>query len=459
MGTERIGWIGLGKLGLTCATTLSVHAGVEVIGYDPDPRVGKILAGDIPPLNNEQGLVDLLTRHRITQADDIRGVVAGVTGLRGDPDGGTGLIFLSVQTPHGPQYGGENPMPNSRADFDYSYLVAACRAASDAADDLGVDITLVIISTCLPGTIRRLVLPVLSERVRVIYNPFFIAMGTTVQDFLHPEFLLLGTDGHRPADVNPLLQLYGRMHPAGQRNYWVHLMSIESAELTKVAYNTFISLKIVFANTLMEICDGIAGADVDEVTQALQTGTDRIVSGRYLTAGMGDGGACHPRDNIAMSYLARNMGLRVDPFEFVTRAREQQSEYLAMLIDFHHSLHPQLPIMLLGKSYKPESDLVYGSPALLLASQLERFGLAYGHWDHHVDDGGLPPAMTLLGMQPAIWVICTKHPEYAEADMPFPPGSVILDPFRYINPDDHPGCTVIGIGSDRGRGGLGYDER
>lgn len=437
-----VGWIGLGKLGLTCALTLAHNAdGVTVVGYDPDPHVAKILAGDEPPRSREEGLPDLLADGAtIGLADDIHGVVANTDGL----------VFVSVQTPHRPQYGGEVPMPQTRADFDYSYLRQAAEAVSQAADEQGRDITLVIVSTCLPGSVRRHVLPVLSDRVAVIYNPFFIAMGTTVRDFLTPEFVLLGVDRDRPADVAPLLDLYHDLYGGldGVSGLpQARLMSIESAELTKVAYNTFISMKIVFANTLMEICDGIPGADVDDVTGALTWARDRITSGKYLTAGMGDGGACHPRDNIAMSWLAQTMGLSDDPFEFVTVARERQSDWLARIVADHHGLNPDLPVVLLGKSYKPESDLTYGSPALLLAHQLTARGVSYEHWDWHVD-GLLPDQIAVSGGLPSIWVICTRHPEYAGPDLRFPPGSVVIDPFRYIRPGDHPGVQVLGIGAD-----------
>jgi UDPglucose 6-dehydrogenase len=431
-----VGWVGLGKLGLTCALTLEHHAGVDVVGYDPRPEVHEILSGVRPPDNREAGIEELIGASHLVLGNDIDFVV----------DATDGIVFLAVQTPHLPSYGGEKPMPPTRADFDYSYLIKAAEAVSEAAVRLDKDITLVVISTVLPGTMRAQVMPVLSDRVTLVYNPFFIAMGTTVRDFLTPEFILIGVD--EPEDATDLADLYRRLHGTGSGVPRIQAMSIESAELTKVAYNTFISLKIVFTNTLMEICEQIPKADVDEVTGALGNATDRIVSRKYLTAGMGDGGACHPRDNIAMSWLARARGLSTDPFQYVTHAREDQSRWLARIVDHHASGRfdkPQRPIVLLGKSYKPESDLTYGSPALLLAHQLAERGLAFEHWDSHVDtDGALPLDQTIgLASPDVVWVICTKHPEYAGLE--FQKGSTVIDPFRYIPHRD--GVEVVSLGA------------
>lgn len=430
---QTVGWLGLGKLGMTCALAMEQHGGVEIVGYDPDPAVRDILNGTRPPGHKEQGLSEMIAATTIELAANIDDVVSGTSGL----------VFCSVQTPHQPRYGGEVPMPATRADFDYRTLVEAAESVSEAADRLGRDVTLVIISTCLPGTVRRLVLPVLSDRVTVVYNPFFIAMGTTLYDFLDPEFILIGADD--PVHAKPLIDLYFRLHGVTANPYGpqVQLMTIESAELTKVAYNTFISMKIVFANTLMQICTDIPNADVDQVTNALGKAKNRIVSPKYLTAGMGDGGACHPRDNIAMAWLAATLGVENDPFEFVTQAREAQTRWLASIVDYHYAMNSERPVILLGKSYKPDSDLTYGSPALLLAHYLGDMGIPFEHWDWNVD-GSLPDHGSVAGGFPATWVICTRHPEYA--DLKFPDGSVVIDPFRFVC-DQHESVQLVRLGA------------
>jgi UDPglucose 6-dehydrogenase len=390
---STVGWLGLGKLGLPCANALA-SCGHDVIGCDP-----------FPP--DDPGLVKLGSLADVVAATD-------------------GLVLVCVQTPHQCAYGGEQPMPAEPRDFDYSALTQAIRELRDEANRQNRLLTAVVISTVLPGTTRTRLLPLLHRsHLTLVYGPYFPAMGTEREDFLNPEFQLLGADDHGGEEA---AALYRTVHDRPLR-----LVSIESAELAKVAYNCFISMKIVYANMLAEICDA-TGADVDEVTGTLALATRRLLSPAYLSAGMGDGGYCHPRDNIAMSWLAQRIGLSVDLMGFVSDARDVQSARLACLVRDQRDL-TGLPVVLLGKAFKPGIAMTGGSPALLLASQLREAGIAdAGHWDPYVDDrSGLVPGV------PALFVIATAHPEFASLD--FPPGSVIIDPHGYI--PSRPGVTLI----------------
>lgn len=428
MGTVTVGWLGLGKLGLPCALALGHHADVDVVGYDPDPRVAKILDGDTSLLHRERGVEELIsTGHRVELVPSIGDAVSATDGL----------VFVAVPTPHAPEYGGETPAPAKPRDFDYAQLAAAVSDLADASRRRAKPITVVIVSTVLPGTLRRVIAPVVEESaVRIMYNPFFIAMGTAVKDFLHPEFVLVGAD--RPGDAAPLFELYHRLDDRiAKRNAEIRIVSWETAELTKVAYNTFISLKIVFANTLLEISDHL-GADVDDVFGTLRLGRDRITGDAYLRGGVGDGGACHPRDNIAMSWLARHLDLSADPFEFVTNAREAQSEWLADRIALEAE-NRGLPIVLLGKAYKPDSDLTYGSPGLLLAHQLRERGVDFDHLDLRVD--GVERSDRV-----AVYAVLTSHPWYETLAAAVPSGSAVVDPFRYVRDAD--GVEVVRLGEN-----------
>ena len=182
--------------------------------------------------------------------------------------------------------------------FRYRYLV---RSIKDISAVVKRETVVAINSTVLPGTIRRHIKPVASPSLRLCYNPFFIAMGTTMRDFLHPEFVLLGVDD--PGSAAGVEAFYAALTEAP-----ICRMSIDSAELTKVAYNTYIGLKIVFANTLMEICHKSPGANVDDVTGALKRAHRRLISPQYLDGGMGDAGrlssAGQHRDVLAGSGVA-----------------------------------------------------------------------------------------------------------------------------------------------------------
>lgn len=347
----KIGFVGLGKLGLPVALAIE-SAGHEVYGIDTDPGVWEILrTRKLPYL--EQDAQALLRNSKIDVTDSRH--------LSEWAD----LIFVAVQTPHKPEYEGITPLPKERADFDYSWLRKAVSAVSGAKQ-------IVIVSTVLPGTLEREIAPIVDLET-VLYNPSFIAMGTTIPDFRDPEFVLVGSDGCHPGQLE---KLYASIHEAP-----VFVTTIKTAELTKVAYNTFIGLKIVFANAMMEICEKI-GADVDDLTDALSLATRRLMSPAYMRGGMGDGGGCHPRDNIALSWLARELGLSFDIFEAMMLARERQTEWLAELLE--QEANGEL-VQVLGMSYKPETALTVGSPALLLADALSRRGVKFKQSDPYID--------------------------------------------------------------------------
>lgn len=413
---STVGWIGLGKLGLTCALALEQHGGHTIVGYDPSPRAARILSGEEPP-PEEQGIEELLDRTRLKLAASPAEVVAATDGI----------VMMSVQTPHDPRYGGEAPMPGRPVDFEYGYLVQAVRDVARAAAEQGKDITLVVISTVLPGTTRAHLAPLCGPRVRLVYGPYFIAMTSTVADFLHPEFVLLGSDDQ--AALADVADLYATVHDRP-----VHAVSIESAELLKVSYNTFISMKIVFANSLMEICEK-TGADCDQIADGLALAADRITSPAYMRGGMGDSGACHPRDNQAMSWLADRLDLSVDLMGFVSGARERQSAWLADVVEHWHRMS-RLPVTLLGKAYKPNVSLTHGSAGLLIAHQLRERGINVEHWDPYTDGGQAPTT------QPQVYVITTRHDAFL--NLAAPPGSVVIDPHGYM--PDQPGVTTLRIG-------------
>lgn len=328
------------------------------------------------------------------------------------------LIFIAVQTPHAPEYEGITDMPEETAPFDLSYLLKAVLAVDAIADP---SIPIVIVSTVLPGDIRRDILPLVGDRP-VLYNPAFIAMGTVEEDFLDPEFVLIGHEDKDWVAAALLRDFYKEF----LQTPMFALMSIESAELTKVAYNTFISQKIVFANTMMEICERVGG-NVDDVLYALHRGHRRILSPKYLSAGMGDGGPCHPRDNIAMAHIAQKYQLSADPFSFVVRAREAQSKELARLIAGQPTSHR--PVTLLGRAYKPGVDIETGSAGLLL--------------EQHLVEAGREVVWDVIS-EPGVFVLCLPD---NRGD--YPPGSVIIDPWG--TQSDVSECEVIRIGRHLGR--------
>lgn len=410
----RVGMVGLGKLGLPVAYAMASR-GLEVYGYDPHVSA--------PPedVSHEHGLAEtiLAAEGRMRFCSDVAEVVAACE-----------VVFVAVQTPHEREYEGITPLPDERKDFDYRYLEIAAAEIAAAAWHQQKRLTVAVISTVLPGTMRKRILPRLQEGVSLVYNPSFIAMGTTISDFLQPEFVLLGGDEQGLVEA-----VYREVFGAVDRPRHAR-MSIESAELTKVAYNTFIGLKLAFANTLLEVCEKTEGTDVDEVTGALKLAHRRLISPAYLDAGMGDGGSCHPRDNIALSWLARELELSFDIFEAAMLQRERQGEWLADRMEALGAEH-NLPLGILGFAYKPRSHLIAGSHPLFVASVLRRRGHPVDLHDPYAQQDAGPP------MRAQVFLVGCKHPEYAA--MPLPEGSVVIDPWRYLSPQE--GVRLVRLGA------------
>ena len=415
----KIGFLGLGKLGISCALAIE-SKGHDVVGYDSNPIAQGYIRNKKIPYKEEgvnQALINsnikLVTLSELVKFSEI--------------------IFVGVQTPHHEKYEGVTELPQDRVDFDYTFLKNASIELFEEIKKQNLEKTVIIMSTVLPGTIEREIKPLLNNQVRLCYNPFFIAMGTTMHDYLNPEFVLFGVEDLDAAKKAE--EFYKTLTSAT-----FFKTSIKNAELIKVAYNTFIGMKIVFANVLMEICQK-TGADVDEVTDALKLANSRLISGKYFTGGMGDGGACHPRDNIALSWLSRKLNLSFDWFENIMLAREKQTEWLADLMEEY-----DLPKVILGTSYKPESNLEIGSASLLLKNILEKRGHKVIKYDPYVDSDTANNIKNRF-KEPCVFLIGTKHPDFI--NFGFPECSVIIDPWRYM--PDMKNVNVIRLGSNQSK--------
>ena len=207
-------------------------------------------------------------------------------------------------------------------------------------------------------------------------------------------------------------------------------------------------MKIAFANTVMEVAHKTPGCDADAVTDAMALATGRLLSPKYLRGGMGDGGGCHPRDNIALSWLARELGLSYDWFEHLMLCRERQTDWLADLIEEQHERLEltERKVGIYGRAFKAGTNLTVGSPATLLTNILQERGFEVESYDPYVDPGPCP--FTDRG----VYFVATNHPDFAAPEWTYPEGSVVLDPWRYVPPQD--GVEVIPVGVGPRNGGL-----
>ena len=328
-----IGFIGVGKLGMACAETMaSKHT---VTGYDIYPRS----SDKIKIVTNLQEAVE-----------------------------GKELIFIAVQTPHDPIYGGDRPITHlENKDFDYTLVNDVLAQVNKFAKP---EQLVVLISTVLPGTTRRELKNNITN-ARFIYNPYLIAMGSVEWDMVNPEMVIIGTkDGDETGDAKLLTNFYDTIMENNPR-YVVGTW--DEAECIKIFYNTFISAKIGIVNMIQDVAIKQGNIDVDVVTNALAHSTMRIMGPKYMTAGMGDAGPCHPRDNIALRYLAEELDLGYDIFDTIIKARELQAKNMAHYIYNHRE---GLPIYIHGKAYKPNVTYLEGSYSLLVGHYLTELGVA-----------------------------------------------------------------------------------
>lgn len=161
----------------------------------------------------------------------------------------------------------------------------------------------------------------------------------------------------------------------------------EECEAIKIFYNTFISVKIGLVNMIQDFAIKIGNMNVDVVTNALSKSKMRIMGPKYMTSGMGDAGACHPRDNIALRWLAREYSIGYDLFDAVIHAREIQAKNLANFLISHCDVRGKvLPIVIHGKTYKPDVEYCIGSYSILVGHYINQMGYHYMYVDPLADD-------------------------------------------------------------------------
>jgi len=397
-----VSFIGLGKLGLPVSVAMALK-GNQVLGYDLSPILQKEISQGktslYEPFLCEQ-LNKVLRDGSYRVADSLDEIIEhGV------------IVFVAVQTPS-----------KEDGSFETSYLRTAINDLKKHLVDAYDYKVVAIISTVLPTTVRMEIYPILQslipEKVGLIYNPSFIAMGTVIMDFLDPEFVLIGESDEKSGKV--MDSFYSSIMPP---NTPILHMTWEEAEITKMTYNTFIGLKIITANTIMEICERIPHANIDIISNALSKANKRIVGPKYLQGGMGDGGPCHPRDQDALSWFAHKIDLSVDPFGFVMEARWKQTEYLANIV-INYQRKTKLPIIILGKRYKPETNLTDYSPSLLLSRILENKGIQHAIYDPLIDGDNDNL------WHPSVFVVTLQDEKFQ--NFPYPKGSIVIDVWRFL---------------------------
>ncbi len=404
----KIGFIGIGKLGMPCAEAVA-QKGHNVKGYDVEDRSSSVI-----------------------------NVVKSIRECVEDRD----IVFIAVPTPHDPAYDGKEPTSHLEPkDFSYD-IVKSCLI--EASKHMNKSQLLVLISTVLPGTTRREFINLVSN-TRFIYNPYLIAMGSVAWDMINPEMVMIGTeDGSSTGDAKQLIDFYKTVmenNPRYEVGTW------DECECIKVFYNTFISAKIGLVNMIQDVAVKQGNINVDVVTTALAKSTMRIMGPQYMKAGMGDGGACHPRDNIALRYLAQELDLGYDLFDSIMSAREIQAENLAKEL-VKHSKETNYKIYIHGKAYKPKVSYMDGSYSLLVGHYCEQLGCPVTYIDPYTGDNLHPvdPGVFLLAHSAETTYEYTGNKQHDDLYCTIPSNSIVVDPWRkFISHDS----KVVHYGNTR----------
>lgn len=395
--TKTVAMIGVGKLGQDCAEVMAEH--YDVIGYDVEPR---------NPAN-------------FPMAKTIEQAVK-------DRD----FIFIAAPTPHNPIYGGETPTSHlPKVDFDYTIVTNILKEVNKFVNKNQL---VVLISTVLPGTVRGQLEPCITN-ARFIYNPYLIAMGTIKWDMTNPEMVIIGTeDGSVTGDAQELIDFYKPMmenDPRYEVGTW------DEAEAIKIFYNTFISTKLALVNMIQDVAERNGNMNVDVVTDALSNSTHRIMSKRYMTAGLGDAGACHPRDNIALRYMSDRLGLGYDLFDAIMLAREVQAENMAK-----KCLEYGKNVTIIGKAYKPCVPYTNGSASMLVGHYVEKHGGNVRYYDVNTGDTVFDTEWTQV-------FLIGYWEDYVRAALNnIPPQTVVIDPWRKADLS-HTHAEIVHYGDTR----------
>jgi UDPglucose 6-dehydrogenase len=350
--------VGLGKLGASMAAAIASR-GFSVVGVDVSHLAVNRLNAGLATVQ-ETGLQEIISANR----ERLRATLS-----HRDAVLGSDVTFVIVPTPS-----------DERGAFSLQYALWAFREIGRALAEKQGYHNVVLTSTVLPGSTRYGLLPILEQESGKVagqdfglcYSPEFIALGSVIHDFLNPDFTLVGEIDQRAG--SQLKDCYSHImenSPPCQR------MSLENAELTKIAVNTFVTTKITFANMLADVCERIPGGDVDVVCGAL--GLDHRIGRRYLTGALGYGGPCFPRDNVALGFVARALGTRADLAEATDKANR-------LLVDrimdrLRGNIQRGSTVAVLGLAYKPFSHVIEESQGILIAKAIARSGVRVVAYD------------------------------------------------------------------------------
>jgi UDPglucose 6-dehydrogenase len=387
-----VGVIGVGWVGLVSATCFA-ELGHDVWCRDIDAqKIASLSKGEVPIY--EAGLVELIEKNagRLHFESELAPVLEHAR-----------LLFVCVDTP--PTYSG---------DADLSRVQAVIDELPDSAEH-----AIVMKSTVPVGTgasIRRRLTEQGKPSLGYVSNPEFLKEGSAVEDFMHPDRVVIGAEAQSSWAADAAAALYEPLDGP-----IVHT-DVASAEMIKLASNAFLSTKISFINEIANVCEEV-GADVGEVARGM--GLDPRIGPKFLNAGIGFGGSCFPKDVTALKQLAGNSGYHFQLLNAVIEVNELQKRRVVNKLKKHLGPLVGKEIALLGLAFKPHTDDMREATSVVLASRLQGEGARVRAYDPVAEDRAeelitgaemCESALDVLDGADAA-VIVTEWPEFAEIDL------------------------------------------
>jgi len=345
----KIAMIGTGYVGLVSGVCLS-DFGHEVVCVDKNQnKLALLRAGKTPIF--EPGLDSLMARNmaanRLSFTDNLK-----------EATDGADVVFIAVGT------------PSRRGDghADLSYVFGAVKEVAEALTKPAVIVTK---STVPVGTNRK-VADLLKETrpdlaCDVVSNPEFLREGAAIDDFMHPDRVVIGVQSARGEEV--MQKVY---RPLSLRDYPVLTTDLETAEMIKYAANAFLATKVTFINEIAMLCER-TGADVKDVANGM--GFDSRIGPKFLQAGPGYGGSCFPKDTKALARIGQDNSTPLQIVETVIKVNEEVKRLMVeKIIDLCDEKLQKKTITVLGLTFKPDTDDMRDAPSLTVVPALVGLG-------------------------------------------------------------------------------------
>lgn len=417
---KRVSVIGLGKLGSPVVASFA-SKGYEVIGLDVNAAFVEALAEHRAPVR-ETGLQELIdeNRERIHATTSWKEAV-----MESD------VSFVIVPTPS-----------EEDGSFSNKFVLEACKNIGEVLKDKKDFHLVVVISTVMPMASEQHIIPMLEKAsgkkcgvdFGYCYGPTLIALGSVIRDFLNPDLIMIGESDPHSGD---LLEAFYRTVMGDKPG--IHRVSPAEAELAKISLNTYITMKISYANMIGMIADAM-DIRVDAVTNII--GSDSRVGKKYLRAGGSYGGPCFPRDNRALARAAELVGIETHLPQATDRTNTQQIHEAVRRVLKEMENDTESKVGIFGVSYKPDTDVVEEAMGVRLAHLLKEKGISLVVYDPHAlhsarkifgDTVAYAESIEDLLGQSRVIVITNPYKELASR-MPAEllTGKVIIDPWRVM---------------------------